>query len=633
MRRSRSRLSQVGWLLGLSGAVLACGSGARNDGATHAGGASVGGGGGSVSAGGSSTGASSGMTLELGGDTSPDPLPTGHCSGDLRMIVDESGNSISSCADDEGCSGGVCVSACQAAASSTGSIGCEFWAPDPAFFQNGRGTAEDGPCFAVFLANAWSRPAKLTVTRAGRSLDVASFARIPRGLAPNTHYDPIPADGVPANGVAVLFLSHKPGSSNADTSLECPVTPALLEDAAIQGPGKGSAFHIVTDTPVSAYDIVPYGGASSYLPSATLLLPAASWGTNYVAIAPRNDQTGSLWSLIVASEDHTQVKVAPRESLPGSASLASAPAGQVTTYSLNAGESIQWLDANFKPTIDPSGTIFQSDKPIGLWTGNTFLNVASATSPGGGFNDAAHQQIPHVKALGHEYVGAGVVTRLPSGDPESVPYRVMGVVDGTKLTWDPSPLNGAPATLGAGEIAEFETTQVFSVSSQDSEHPFAFTQYMPGTPRTPAGTVPGCSVAPSRASTCGLGDEDWVHLVSPQQFLQHYVFFTDPTYATTNLVLIRSKGERGFSDVAVECLGKIEHWLPVGSAGKYQVAGADLVRGSVPLGTCTGSRQAASSAGAFGIVVWGTDLASSYGYPAGGNLASINQVVVPPVLK
>src|SRR5262249_1375410 len=38
---------------------------------------------------------------------------------------------------------------------------------------------------------------------------------------------------------------------------------------------------------VSAYDILPYGGALSYLPSAELLLPTTAWGTNYVAAGPQ----------------------------------------------------------------------------------------------------------------------------------------------------------------------------------------------------------------------------------------------------------------------------------------------------------------------------------------------------------
>ncbi len=38
----------------------------------------------------------------------------------------------------------------------------------------------------------------------------------------------------------------------------------------------------------------------------------------------------------------------------------------------------------------------------------------------------------------------------------------------------------------------------------------------------------------------------------------------------------------------------------------------------------------ARSDDAFGVMVWGTDYYSSYGYPAGGGLDSINGVVLDP---
>jgi hypothetical protein len=77
----------------------------------------------------------------------------------------------------------------------------------------------------------------------------------------------------------------------------------------------------------------------------------------------------------------------------------------------------------------------------------------------------------------------------------------------------------------------------------------------------------------------------------------------------------------------------VDGWEPVGSADKYQVSRVDLVRGNQPLKDCATSRHVAWSNGLFGAVVWGTDLAASYGYPAGGNLAAINEVVVPTVVK
>jgi hypothetical protein len=270
-------------------------------------------------------------------------------------------------------------------------------------------------------------------------------------------------------------------------------------------------------------------------------------------------------------------------------------------------------------------------------TGNTYSRVPSATSPSAGGQDSTHQQIAHVSSLGSEYVGTNIVTRLASLAQESVPYRLVGVVDGTTLSWDPSPPAGAPNTLSAGQVVEFETTSTFVVKSQDDTHPFAFTMYMPGTPMVSGNTNrPGCGpVAPfGGAGPCGLGDEEWVSLLTPKQFLSHYVFFTDPTYATTNLVVTRVKGMNGFEDVTIGCLGApITGWQPVGTGGKYEVAYVDLSRAQAPVGSCSSSRQEATSKGPFGVVVWGTDWFASYGYPAGGNIGAINNVVVPPIPK
>ena len=47
-----------------------------------------------------------------------------------------------------------------------------------------------------------------------------------------------------------------------------------------------------------------------------------------------------------------------------------------------------------------------------------------------------HQQIPPVKALGHEYVAVRYRNRLSTLD-EAPPWRIVGAVDGTTLTYDP----------------------------------------------------------------------------------------------------------------------------------------------------------------------------------------------------
>ncbi len=155
--------------------------------------------------------------------------------------------------------------------------------------------------------------------------------------------------------------------------------------------------------------------------------------------------------------------------------------------------------------------------------------------------------------------------------PESVLYRIVGVVDGTALTYDPPSIPG-PATLTVGQIVEFQSAAPFTVKSQDNAHPFGFTHYMAGAdPQTRAGCAP---TPPFAGLTCGLGDEDWVNLLAPAQFRNHYSFFSDPTYATTNLVITRvADGSGMFADVTIDCLGgPVSAWQPVGSSGKYQVA-------------------------------------------------------------
>jgi hypothetical protein len=556
------------------------------------------------------------------GSSTGDRPSAPNCSDDLHDIIDEHGDTVATCPGDQACFEGACMPACAAAAAYEGTLGCDFWAPMPPSIHNANPLSPlKGPCFAVFLANAWTEPANITVTRGDQQFELAQYGRIPKTVGNEVMYEPIPPGGLPPDEVAILFLSHRPGTNTAGISLECPAPPAVLEDTAVTSTGRGQAFHVVTDVPVSAYDINPYGGGLTFFPSASLLFPATAWGTNHMAIAP-HPSIGAQFALVVAREDDTIVKVAPASAFPGGGGVAPAPAGVTTQYVLNAGESLQW--AKEDPAFDPSGAVFESDKPIGLWTGSTYLLVASQTlGPGGG--DAAHQQIAPVKAMGDEYVGAGVITRLASLAPESVPYRMVGAVDGTELSWDPQAPPGAPAALAAGQVAEFETSAAFTVRSQGPAHPFLFSQYMPG---AEANARPGC-VTKHNNLVCGLGDEEWVSLLSPKQFQRRYIFFTDPTFGTTNLVIIRRRGAAGFTDVTVECLGVIGGWMPVGGEGTYEYAHVELERGGVPVGACGTSRHLAESEGQFGVVVWGTDLYSSYGYPAGSTIAKINEVVLP----
>src|SRR6185436_9378834 len=111
--------------------------------------------------------------------------------------------------------------------------------------------------------------------------------------------------------VAILFLSRGPGGL-----LDCPRPAAVATETGVQGTGLGSGFHIITDYPVTAYQIAPYGGGTTANASATLLIPTSAWYTEYMAInaykASSDPLAGAVPSLnVLAWADGTEVTITP----------------------------------------------------------------------------------------------------------------------------------------------------------------------------------------------------------------------------------------------------------------------------------------------------------------------------------
>jgi hypothetical protein len=528
-----------------------------------------------------------------------------------------------------GSGGGGGVPECEGAEQKTSS-GCDYYAvmPDISFDAT-------GGCFAAYVVNPWEIEVAVQVAFKGQPLDASTFGYVPTGSGGGIKYAPLANGVIPPGQIAILFLNRF-GVSPLGLNTDCPpgIVPAISTmDAAQHGTGIGSAFHISTSAPVVAYDIYPYGGGQSALTSATLLLPTTSWGDNYIAVSAFGNGYGfggfgvSPVLSIVSQQDGTSITIAPNVEILAGNGVAGTPKGTPATYTLNKGQVLQ-----FTQPLALDGSVIQSTVPVGVWGGMTALGIEACC------DESAHQQIPPIRALGSEYVGVRYRNRY-DGIEETPPWRMIGAANGTVLTWEPAAPPGAPSTLNLGQVAQFNAAGPFVVRSQDEHHPFYLSAHMTG-----AGLYDPQQKNES-APADGRGDAEFVNVIPPGEYLDRYVFFADPTYPETNLVIVRQKGPSGFADVTLDCAGTLTGWQPLGSSGSFEYTRFDLVRHNFePQGGCNNGRREISSTVPFGLTVWGWGSAAtgqqfsgfytqyvSYAYPGGASVAPINEVVVPPV--
>jgi IgGFc binding protein len=536
-----------------------------------------------------------------------------HCSGDLHDVLDCNNNVVTMCGPDQGCGGSGCVAACDAAKANKSSVGCDYYSIDPDIIDEGVGA-----CFAAYVANTWNAPVALNVTWGAQTLNVSQIARVPSGNGQSLTYAPLTGGMLQPNQVAILFLARY---GSVLTSCPTGITPGVTSvDAATHGTGIGTAFHITSDHPVVAYDIFPYGGGQSAATSATLLIPSSAWDVNYIGVnAYRPDQlvtTAQNFLQILANQDNTTVTINPVAAITGGNGVSPGAAHTATTYTLQTGQYLQLTQST-----ELTGSAILANNPIGVWGGATCLNIDVTQAA----CDSAHQQFLPVSAMGNEYVGVRYRNRSSTGPDETPPWRIVGAVDGTTLSYDPAAPAGAPTALNRGQVAEFPSAGPFVIKSQDAMHPFYVSAHMTG----------GQNTTPE-----GRGDPEFVNVVPPAEYLPSYVFFTDPTYSETDLVVVRQKGSSGFADVNLDCAGNLTGWQPLDTAGNYEYTRQDLVTGNFqPVGTCNNGLHTITSTVPFGLTVWGwgTEQSTSfettyvsYAYPAGASVQPINTVVVNP---
>jgi hypothetical protein len=366
----------------------------------------------------------------------------------------------------------------------------------------------------------------------------------------------------------------------------------ILPGEAHQVPGTGvgidTAFRITSDSPVTAMQIAPIGGAPSYVPDASMLLPKNALGQAYYGMG-----YGIGWVIAVATEDQTTI---------------------------NTTSGSQVIDAfdtiTFAPAVDPTGFFVGSDKPIAVFSGSSCTNVPA----GAGWCDHIEEAVIPLAAWGTQYVGARHPHRQPDlhPTPELVYWRVIAGVDDVTIDVEPPGIvAGNQITLAtAGQWMEFNTAENFTLGAADDE-PFMLVQYMAG----------GSTVFPASLCDPGppVGDPYMMQIVPNEQWLTQLPFLTDTSYAMDFVILVREAG----SAVDLDCLGDVDDTHFVAIPGTpYEVGHVELdVDHLGGEGNCVDGQQFVVSDDPVGVMVGGYDCAASYGYPGG---LSLDALWVPP---
>ncbi|MGM0575892.1 MAG: IgGFc-binding protein [Myxococcota bacterium] len=353
----------------------------------------------------------------------------------------------------QACSAGACLSPCSADLKAKSNTGCDYWAVD----LDNHYAAQEGP-FAVIVSNLSDNPSTVTITvRDGPDMS-------PEQVAEET---------VAPGELEILQLPQR--------------HPA--------GAGIGyGAFRIQSTSPIIAYQFNPLDNVDVFSNDASLLIPAHTYGTEYLAVSraqfvgggpepgPQEtcetvcqgegmdgahceddgSGTGSRVCVlpyrgtvtVVAPEPDTQVTIEPTARTLTGDGLEVMQPGQAYTYTLGPYQVL-----NVKSDEeggDLTGTVVTADGPVAVFSGHE-ASVSSDRCCA----DHLEQQMFPVNTWGTRFLAS---KSHPRG-VESDYWRILASEDGTQVTF--SPEVAPPQTLDRGEFYELSSKEDFEVQSDE----------------------------------------------------------------------------------------------------------------------------------------------------------------------
>ena len=358
-----------------------------------------------------------------------------------------------------------------------------------------------------------------------------------------------------------------------------------LQNATTTVRQTNGAYRIVSTKPLSAYQYNPYDftrfGMFSFTNDASLLLPVPALTGNYRVVAWPSFQTSAGMFAIAATQDATQVTIAPSTNIVPGGGLP-ATGGTIT---MNRGDVIQIAvpqpgNASYGP--DPSGSLVTASKPVAVFGGHNATYIPATV----GFADHLEEQLPPLETLRADMLVPRLLT--PAGVSRKQFVKVVGTQNSTTLAYDPV-VAGGPVAVNAGQVVTFEVNTSFRLTASA---PILVARFMEG------------PIQPSEGGDPAMG------LIVPfEQFRSSYSFVAPPNYTTNRLTVVAPTGTTVSLDGSPIPGAS---FAPVGASG-YSVADVVLPN------TVSGAHQI-SAATPIGITIYGYGTHTSYLYPGGTNL-------------
>lgn len=522
---------------------------------------------------------------------------TDYCQGSDVYHCDADGTGgtfVEACAQDEVCTGGVCVSACQVAVDERSNVGCEYWAVDldNEYSQFNDAAAEQ---FAVAIANASDFPVDVLIEQ--------------NNANPG---QPVSLQTVATQQIAALSLSviNLP-RREVDGSL------AGMDE----GPGtmlSSRAYRVRTNYPVVAYQFNPI--IQSFSNGASLLIPTSGlddryWGlgwptANPISIGPSipGIPDHSFLTIVGVTDTPVQVDVTLGGPIVGGGGIPATMAGGTVTTTLGAFDVLN-LESTGIPG-DLTGTRVVATGPVAVFSGGErgIVPYDVQPPPPPGYDPANlcctehfEQQLFPTSALGKAFV----TTRSPprssnTANPEADVWRVLGTQTGTSVTTNlPPPYD--TFSVGEGEYFEFWSQQDFVL---EASAPVVVGQYL-------------VSQGYIEAPTVG-GDPEFIVYPPAEQYRKDYIFLTPSTFQQDWCVIAAPVGAQIMLD-GQNVSGEINPLCEQYPAG---ILGSDMFV-AIRCELADGVHRLQSDL-PVGVTVYGYYNVGSYGYAAGAELKRIN---------